>query len=170
MASDDLIVIYDPELQMAALVNTAERIGWGPAMVGPQAGAILNAFVDTTPFDLTLLAGYEAKKAFDSFLQSAGLDAPPEETSVVNDPVEQAATESMANGNALAEYEAAGSSDIPAEQPADTDTQPEPEPQETTTPQGQVIDCPNCNGTGQADGAQCGMCQGNGKLTIAANV
>lgn len=168
MANDNLMVIFDPELEMAAIVNTELRVGWGPAMVGPQAGVILNAFIETTPFDITHFNSYDVKRAFDSFLESAGLEAGTPETPITENPVESDTGAQLANGNALAERTATGSTDVPPAQPADTDQPAATETTETASPSGQVIDCPNCGGSGNADGSTCGMCGGHGKLTIAA--
>lgn len=164
----DVEVIYDPAKELAAIVNVETREGWGPAMIGPQAGAILQAFIDTAPFDLTLLSSYDAARAFTSFLESSGLAAP--EAASESDPVApvESGNGSVDYQNAAAEAEATAAGDVPAPGPADTD---EPEG-ESTTPT--VIDCPNCNGSGEQTNGEtgavevCGMCQGKKQLTIAA--
>lgn len=163
----ELEVIYDPAKELACIINVDDRCGWGPAMIGPQAGNILQAFLDTAPFDLSLLGTYDATRAFTSFLESSGLAAP--ETTAEGETVApvEGGNAGMDNGNALAEAEATGAGDVPAPAPADTDD----DTPESTTPQ--VIDCPGCNGQGttQYDPEQpavtCGMCQGKGKLTVA---
>lgn len=164
----ELEVIYDPAKELACIVNVDERMGWGPAMIGPNAGQILQAFIDTAPFDLTLLGSFDAQRAFTSFLERAGLAAPAPETESDTPPVVETGNGSVDYGNAAAEAEATAATSVPDPAPADTDA----EAGESTTPT--VIDCPNCGGSGEQTNGEtgatevCGMCQGRKKLTIAA--
>ena len=164
----ELQVIYDPNLELAAIVNVDERMGWGPAMIGPQAGNILQAFIDTCPFDVSEMDAYTAARTFASFLDNAGLAAPDTTPTPETGTVDTSADTGVDTANALAEAEATNAGDVPAEQPADTDT-----PQDTSTAP-TVINCPNCNGSGSiqfGDGEApqtCGMCGGRGKVTVGA--
>lgn len=164
----DLEVIYDPNKELACIVHVDSRMGWGPAMIGPQAGNLLQAFLDTTPFDVSELDSYAATAAFTSFLERAGIKITPETTPDNQGSMDYTTTAAMDNGNALAEAEAVASSDVPAPQPADTDTPPD----QSTAPT--VVGCPNCQGTGSVrfgdDEAPqtCGMCNGSGKVTVQA--
>lgn len=163
----ELEVIYDPAKELAAIVNVDNREGWGPAMIGPQAGQILQAFIDTAPFDLTLLSSYDAVKAFTSFLERTGLAAPATETASDTVAPVNGGSASMDYEQRAAEQEAAAASDVPPLAPADTD-EPETESASPT-----VIDCPNCGGSGEQTNGEtgavevCGMCQGKKTLTIA---
>jgi hypothetical protein len=164
----ELEVIYDPAKELAAIINVDDRCGWGPAMLGPQAGQILQAFLDTAPFDLSLLSTYDATRAFTSFLESSGLAAPPAGAEGDTVAPQSDGGGSMDYPDRLAEAEAAGATDVPAPGPADTDA---PEGASTSPT---VIDCPNCQGSGEQTNGEtgavevCGMCQGKRQLTIAA--
>lgn len=164
----ELVVIYDPNQEMAAIVNVDDRCGWGPAMVGPQAEMILRAFLDTVPFDVSEFTSYDVQRMFAGFLGQAGLaaDAPPAESDSME--TQPSGDNGMANPDALAQAEAANATDVPPEQPADTDMEAD------TGASDHVIPCVNCNGTGMihfGEGipdSKCNMCNGSGKLTIAA--
>src|ERR1700752_65970 len=66
----DLQVIYDSQLEIAAIVNVDERVAWGPAMIGPDAATLLQSFIRSTPFDVPLMTTYDALKAFEQFHES----------------------------------------------------------------------------------------------------
>lgn len=160
----DLEVIHDPAKEMAAIVNVDTQMGWGPAMIGPDAGLVLQAFIDAMPIDISTLTEYSATQAFKSFLGRAlDVDAamgatPPAGALEPLDDSDVAAA-------ALAESEAREAGrEPPAPAPADTDP---PAPEAAPS---QVVPCFNCDGSGMiefGDGSpsqRCNMCQGTGKL------
>lgn len=162
----ELEVIFDPVKNLAAVVDVDNQVGWGPAMIGPDAGSILEAWIDTTPFDMSDLGSYQARDLFRSFLSrvqdSRGGGSPPAGDVAKAEP---GATDVVAARSADAEA-AAGGGEPPPPAPADTDV----EADTGATPA--TMKCPNCKGTGQThDGpegvaAQCGMCQGSGNVTV----
>ena len=166
----NLEVIYDPAKELAAIINTDDRQGWGPAMIGPQAGMILQTFLDTVPFDLSIMSSYDATQAFSDFLRTAGLAA--DETAATPVTPSESPTDPGVDTTAAtaAEHEARDNTTVPPEQPHDTDTPVVPDTTDT------VIPCVNCGGGGtvqvepDTDPVKCGMCGGTGKLTIQAPV
>ena len=156
----DLTVIYDPESEIAAIVNVDDRCGWGPAMIGPNAQEVLQAFIDSHPYDVTIYPASYVQQAFQSFLDTiggGGQSAPAQ-----GDPVaaESPGGTGVDGGAPLAQAEAANATDTPGPQPADTDM----EADQGEAPQ--VMKCPLCTmdggePTGLAeDGTQCPMCHG----------
>lgn len=155
-----LEVIYDPAKQMAAVVNVDEQRSWGPAMIGPDAGEILQTWVTATPFDVSILADYDACQAFASFLQVVAGVASDQAPTPPDSPLEPSGGPDL-DGAALAQREAAdGGAQPPEPQPADTDM----EADQGAPPS--VVTCPLCSGEGStndgADGARvtCAMCGG----------
>jgi hypothetical protein len=156
----DLVVIYDPLLEMAAVVDIDARRSWGPAMIGSESKSILEAWIEGMPFDAGLLDSTTAATVFADWLQvvvaatqTTPATAPPGALEPPDDPGVDPA--------ALAEHEAsAAGAEPPAPQPADTDPQANPDPPP------QVVTCPLCTGAGVtsdgADGASttCAMCGG----------
>lgn len=99
----DLTVIYDPTLEIGAIIDLDTNMGWGPMCPGPQGGNLLQAFVDGMPFDLTILSPEQARDIFMSVFRddaaAAIQDAPPAGDSPVvpdNDPVATAAASGAA--------------------------------------------------------------------------
>jgi hypothetical protein len=162
----DIEVIFDPVKEMATIVNLDTRAGWGPAMIGPDAGTILQAFVDSMPFDVTVLHDYQAVVAFTSFLDALGSGTATPAATAALSPLEQAGA-SRVDEDTLADLVAAASGPEPPDpQPAD------PDPEAAEGPPLTVVRCYNCNGAGKiefGDGtepARCNMCQGTGKLEM----
>jgi hypothetical protein len=163
---DNLVVIFDPVLEIAAIVHTDNHVGWGPAMIGPDAPKQLQAFIDQTPFDIGELDTWSAASAFKQFLERNVPAAPPETGTVDQLPPEPVPDTTVAP-DALAVAEATQTAaSPPAPAPADTDVVTAP-----PAPQ-QIIQCPNCNGEGaikhgdMETAVTCGMCQGSGQVTI----
>lgn len=164
----ELMVIYDPELNVAAIVNIDEQCGWGPAMPGNNCQAILEQFVHGTPFDVSVLEPEDATRLFLSFLAATG--AIDDGTPGTTEPLAQAPTPAIpdADAAALAEREAHNATDVPQAQPADTDMEAHPSAPD------QVMRCVNCNGAGTINfgddmpAQQCNMCKGTGKITVGA--
>lgn len=160
----DLLVIYDPVREVAAIVVPEEGRAFGPAYIGEESADVLQAFIDATPWDMSDLGVFEACAAFASFLER---NAPPETVAPdasTDGKVESAPSADVDTGDALAEVEAANASDVPAPAPADTDMESDPRTETVTVP------CFNCGGSGMVefgDGSpsqRCGMCAGTGKI------
>lgn len=186
----DLQVIYDPTLEIAAIVDLDTNMGWGPMCPGPKAADLLQAYVDGMPFDLAILTPEQARDIFLSvFREQAAGDiaaaAAPAGSAVEpsSDPVADAAA-----SGAAGPVEETGS--VPPEQPADADmaadtgetdqvTVPDPIPPastgtpttgvgSTTTPQ-QQVNCLVCNADGQGStNPACVVCGGTGKVAAPA--
>lgn len=164
----NLIVIYDQEREIAAMVDAETQEGWGPAMIGPDAYDALQAFLTALPFDPRLLSSQDAVLAFQGFVEGAAggrSEAPP---APPEGEVEQLGGDQLDAGERLADAEAAAATDVPAPQPVDVDQDA------TEAPQVQVVDCFNCQGEGvihfgdDVPDQQCNMCQGKGRIAVAA--
>lgn len=186
----DLQVIYDPTLEIGAIIDLDTNMGWGPMCPGPKGGELLQAFVDGMPFDLSILQPEQARDIFLSVFRQDAADSitaasAPAGNAVepTSDPVATAA----ASGAAAPVEE---TSSVPAAQPADTDMAADTSQtdQVTTDPimPGIVADTPkvertpsstgttmtnclvcNATGTGSTNPA-CPVCGGTGKVPTAA--
>jgi hypothetical protein len=159
-------------------------------MVGPQAGEILQAFIDGLPFDISELPSETCHAFFASWFQRVAgeiLDdaLPGDDVASV-----RVGDQEMADA-ARAAFEASHAGDPPPGlQSADTDmaaaaghvgpvtASPSGNPYELSfrasapasgpdapSLAGQVIDCPMCNGTANPS---CVLCHGTLKLTVGA--
>jgi hypothetical protein len=163
----DIEVIYDSAKEFAAIVNIDTRAGWGPAFVGPNAGQVLQLWVDAMPFDPTLLNQDAAVAIFQDWLQQMAA-IPPEPAATPPDsplgPPNGAGVDEAALATAVA---AASGAEPPDPQPADTDVEADPGAPPT------VSTCPLCGGaktvtndeTGEI--TPCGMCSGTGVVRMA---
>jgi hypothetical protein len=160
-------VIYDPQKELAAIVDLDTQEAYGPAMIGPDAGSVLEMWLETLPFDITLLDHHAAVTAFRGSVLRAYGEAAPEAATSPTRPVEPGDGQPV-DGEALAEFEAAQAGAGPPEpQPADTDVAAD----QGTPPT--VVTCPLCSGakvlvddeTGEQ--AACGMCRGTGLVSMA---
>lgn len=187
----ELVVIYDPALELAAIINTDERVSWGPAMIGPEAPVILQSFIDTTPFDVSMLDTYTAAQMFADFLDKlvearAAPPADPPASSVVSGghmELDSFGVPTTAHG--------APTDQPPAPQPLDTDPGVEANESPASAPivhaglptgagsppvpQTVLQQCAVCEGTGTVQmgegepAAQCGLCGGSGQVTVAVS-
>jgi len=184
----DLVVIYDPVLEMGAIVDVDEQASWGPAMVGPQAADILQAFLDSVPFDMTTMPTMFVTDAFRSFLDRIVAAAPQTQAPPDSDAVVQQANPGMADGTVVTTAQGAPTDEPPAPAPHDTDASVETHAGETDqvmqpgaaySPAGaieppQYQQCVLCDGLGvvsQGEGQApqpCGMCGGKGKVPVVA--
>lgn len=161
----DLLVIYDPVREVAAIIVPEEGRAFGPAYIGEESADVLQAFIDATPWDMSDLGVFEACAAFASFLSFNETPASVAPDASVDGKVESAPSADVDAGDALAEAEAANASDVPASAPADTDMEGDPRTETIT------VRCFNCGGDGMVefgDGSpaqRCGMCGGTGKVT-----
>jgi ribosomal protein S27E len=160
----NLTVLDDTAQECAVLVDTDT---WTPLPIvsmGENRVNLLQAFVDSVPFDLTLLNDAAMREAWVQFLEQHGaLPTTPAESHTADEMVAQSR-----NGDddaaALAQAEAAAATDEPPPQPADTDTAENP-PSATV-----IVRCWNCEGTGQVvfgdnePARTCGICHGTGKV------
>lgn len=186
----DLQVVYDPNLEIGAIIDLDTNMGWGPICPGPKGGELLQAFVDGMPFDLAILQPEQARDIFLSVFRedaaAAIQDAAPATDNQVEPPSDPVAT-AAASGAAEPVEE---TSTVPAEQPADTDmaadtsqtdtvTVPDPiPPASTATPsmdagstvtQPQQANCLVCNANGQGStNPACVVCGGTGKVTATS--
>jgi hypothetical protein len=161
-----LEVIFDPVKELAAIVNVDERRSWGPAMIGPNAGAYLDGWLAAMPFDPVILDEGTACEVFVSFLAELGdaLDEiPPTPDIEPLEPIHGRGMEDAALAEAVA---SASGAEPPSPQPADTDVAGD------ESPPSAVVDCPNCNGLGKLDFGgdtelvRCNMCKGTGQLEM----
>lgn len=166
----DLQVIYDPSLEIGAIIDLDTNMGWGPMCPGPRGGELLQAFVDGMPFDLAVLQPEQARDIFLSVFRddaaAAIQDAPATaEPAVVadNDPVATAAAQGSAEP-----VEEAGA--VPVAQPADTDMAADTGQADavTTNPtntasEGAVIPPTPAGGSDSAPTANCLVCNANGQ-------
>lgn len=164
----DYIVLYDPVKEIGAIVNVDNRIGFGPAMIGPDAERALTEFMESFEYDpaeveSAVLRDWFEQWAGEHFLPSEG--APGAPLSPAGSSVESVGD----NGVALAEATAAASAgEPPAPQPADTD------PEAGESEAGPVMDPIPTTGPTVTDtgGDQttyvgtCFACNGEGTITI----
>lgn len=186
----DLVVIYDPALELGAIINTDERVSWGPAMIGPEATVILQSFIDNTPFDVSTLDTFTAAAAFADFLDRLVAARTPATAETPAVPVVNASGQPMAPETVPGATHGAPTDEPPAVQPADTDSGVEanasPASASITPPGGQFVpvdpsptqttqqQCAMCGGNGTValvdnePAVQCGMCGGTGVVTVTA--
>lgn len=162
------IIIYDPDREIACMVDGETQQGWGPAMIGPDAYDALLAFTTAMPMDIGTLPPDTVTELFRGFVAAAeggATDAPAEAPASALDSAGPAPVDA---GEALAEATATAASDTPEPQPADTDETPAPS---TSV---RVVDCYSCGGEGvvhfggDEPDQRCNMCQGTGKIAQAA--
>lgn len=164
----DLHVLFDPQLEIAALVDMEAGRGLGPVGVGPNARGEMLQFVALMPEATYNLSSYDLARAYMQFWQrefAALYETPPAP------PEPEVVTDNGASGDAarLAEAEASATGDgPPPAQPADTDMDAEAE----TPPY--VGPCFACQGRGTVPGAEegqaatCNLCKGTGQLPAEA--
>jgi hypothetical protein len=156
----DIEVIFDPAKEYAAIVSIDHRAGWGPAMVGPNAGVILQTWVDSMPFDVSLLDSDSASVVFTDWLDSFFRSAPEAAVSPSDSPVEPMDGSPVGETPPDRTGPDNGAGEPPEPAPADADMEADASPPPT------VAVCPLCAGTGVtndgADGASitCAMCGG----------
>lgn len=161
----DLIVIYDAEKEIAAAVDADTRLAFGPAMIGANAGDVLEAFFATIPYDVDEVGSFQLRAWFEQFLESLpATDVTPPQSDTA-DTVEQDGRVDMAATESLAEQEARQHSDTPAEQPADADMEADEGPPEY------VGECWACGGNGTVpagpnETVMCTVCEGTGNLPV----
>lgn len=182
----DYIVIYDPDKEIAAIVNADDRIGFGPAFIGPDAERALTEFLESVPYDVAEVDSAVLRSWFEGW---AGEHFQPAEVPAVS-PAGSAVEPPSGNGvdaAALADATAAASGgNPPAVQPSDTDMEVDASTPTTVTDPttgsstseagnsngeaGYVGTCFACNGAGVislVDGdppVTCSACRGTGKL------
>jgi hypothetical protein len=182
----ELVVIFDPTLEIAAIVDTDERVGYGPAMIGQHAREMLEAFVQTIPYDVSKVGSYELRDWFDTF---AGSFQPPDTTPAATataGAVEPVGSAGVDTGQVAVAEAIGGPGEGQPPGPADTDQEAATAPQApidpaaTAQPQGAAQaaapaapysgPCYICNATGQVPGSEpgvmvaCNMCRGTGHL------
>lgn len=182
----DFVVIYDPQLELATIVNTDEMRAIGPIAAGPNAQRELSQFVATMPEQVMEMGSHDLCLAWVQFWQTnfAALYDPA--TASDSSPVVAGAATGD-DGAALAEHEAsAGRGEPPPPAPADADLDADTGEADTVTPNDttnvaagavvpttapEVVPCFACSGTGRVPGATtgevtvCNMCEGSGRIT-----
>lgn len=187
----DPAVIYDPAREVAVMIDIDEMRALGPAYVGPNAEAELNAFLARlTPTIITEMSSYGLAAASKEFwgVEFAALYAPSAIDPSSVEPVD-AANHELA---ALAVHEASVNAGEPPEPgPADTDMaadESSPDPMTDATLPGAGIGpaslsngasseqvCFACGGGGDVPGAGpgeravCNLCHGSGRLMVQAS-
>lgn len=117
----DLQVIYDPNLEIGAIIDLDTNLGWGPMCPGPTGGELLQAFVDGMPFDLAILTPEQARDIFLSVFRNDATAAIEAKTTGDSPPMVESG-DTTAVDTALATAEAVASAGAPPDpQPADTD-------------------------------------------------
>lgn len=186
----DLQVIYDPSLEIGAIIDLDTNMGWGPMCPGPRGGELLQAFVDGMPFDLSILQPEQARDIFLSVFRddaAAAIQTPAAPAGNAVEPTSDPVATAAAQGAAVP-VEDAGT--VPPEQSADADMAADTSQtdQVTTDPTmpGIVADTPkvertpsstgttmtnclvcNATGTGSINPA-CPVCGGTGKVAAQA--
>ena len=181
----DLVAIYDPDLDLGAIVDMDTLQGFGPCYKGPMAKDLLQGFIDAMPFDLGVLSSEQVKDIFWGFHDNVMAQSQPENGTTDTGAV-VADGEPTGSDIRTAETEAAANAGAPpTPQPADTDpgaaqdtsgAEVTPQAAETVpasipggeigqVPATQVINCGLCNadGNGSTDPG-CIACGGTGKL------
>lgn len=158
------IVLYDPERDMACLVQEESGRTLGPVRAGPQCRELLQAFVDSTPFDIAVFDSFSLRDALTSFEELLNEeDEPGGVQEVMPDPAFHAG-EVVPSEPPLAGVALDTETDVPAPQPADEDLDAR------TQQPVRIVECFNCAGSGSVAGAEndepltCGVCNGKGKL------
>lgn len=185
----DLQVIYDPSLEIGAIVDLDTNLGFGPICPGPEGGNLLQAFVDGMPFDVGILSSEQAREIFlsvfrDDAAASLAAKANADNTSLVNVGNDDATETALATADAMAsngapppvapsdtdmathESETHSLTDTATGQ-GDTTNGTPPAPVATPTDDG-TSNCMVCNpnGTG-SNNAGCVVCGGSGKVRAA---
>lgn len=184
----DLQVLYDPNLQVAAIVDLDTNMGWGPMCPGPQGAELLQSFIDGMPFDITILTQEQARDIFLSVFREQATEAITSPGATVDSSLESP-VDPVATDSALATATAVASAGAPPpEQSSDTDMAADTGEAAavTTDPTvartinvgqpntGQASDAdavgPNCalcnfSGTG-SNNPQCPACHGTGHLAV----
>lgn len=186
----DPIVVYDADKEIAALVDPDTRTAFGPAHIGPDAGVVLEGFLQSVPYDVTAVESAVLRGWFERYVSGA---FPPPATATSEDtPV--AAQPSGGSGvdeTALAERASIAAGDgPPPPQPADTDMEADAgaadavtggggEPPPTVSPESgpvrmQKVSCPACNATGSVPSSEpgvsvpCNLCKGTTQIEVPA--
>ena len=184
MANEDIVVTYDPVLEMAAIVDTQNRIGFGPAYIGPNANTVLEAFLDSIAYDVTEVDSAVLRDWFEQFAAVFPAPTTAETGTPVTGAVVDSPPTSVADETALAEHTATNTTETPAPAPADTDMEADAGKADTVTTDGPTElppeseppnaaatydgPCPACSGTGSVPGSEgaatltCNLCHGTG--------
>lgn len=133
---------------------------------GANRRDMLTSFVESVPFDLSILDDEQLQQAFVAFLGTLGLLST---DAASPDAVDQVELRERPGGDAdaaRAEAEASAASDVPGPAPSDADMEADAGTQTV------VVRCFNCEGAGSisfGDGSpdqKCNTCGGTGKLTM----
>lgn len=163
----DLVLLDSPSLELAVFVDVDEFRPLPMTAAGPNRVALLEAFRDATPFDLTVMNDEALRVAFGQFLERVA-DSTEQASETADNQVDTEPGDAGDAGASLAEAEAHNAGTIPDVQPADTD-QPQSSAVDLVT-----VRCWNCNGEGivrfgdDEPPAQCNMCGGTGKVNQPA--
>lgn len=163
----DLQVIYDPDREMAALVDMETMRAAGPVGVGRDSPDQLMLFANNMPDVVLEMGSYELTRAYAEWWLATFRPDTEELAAAVEPPPGSADYDGHANPD-LAEHEATETrGEPPPVGPADADV----EADESAPPT--VIVCPNCNGDkiirhgdDRPDEA-CTMCAGKGVVQWA---
>lgn len=116
----DLQVVYDPSIQVGAIVDLDTNMGWGPICPGPEGGSLLQSFIDGMPFDITILSSEQARDIFMSVFQDQAAES-----------IAAEGTAPAANVDAGPDTGAIDAAQATAEAVANAGAPPEPGPHDT---------------------------------------
>lgn len=186
----DLVAIFDPELELGAIIDTDNMRAIGPVGGGPNARAELTQFIERMPEAVFTLSPAKLVEAWMQFWTDNFRALYAEENDGASPPVVEPLTNND-DAARLAEHEARAAGDSPPPPaPADADMEIDtsaadsvdgggaetkavpPPPAEDVAPY--EGPCFACDGTGTVpggtggDAVQCNLCKGTGRITAVS--
>lgn len=166
----DLQVIYDPSLEIGAIIDLDTNMGWGPMCPGPRGGELLQAYVDGMPFDLAILRPEQARDIFLSVFRQDAADSITDATPAAGNPVEPDNDPVATAAASGAAEPVAETSTVPPAQPADADMAADTGQTDTVTDPTTPVTTPDTTTVGQPTAtdtvtatANCLVCNANGQ-------
>lgn len=180
------VVVYDPAKEMGAIIDTDNRVGFGPAMIGPDAEVTLSAFLDALDFEPDGVPSDVLRSWFEQWAPAFLAAVQEARAASQTGAMEPDGGDGLADAALAAHEAAAAGAEPPGVQPADADMDADtgataavasPAGTATETPDGNGDTpppysgtCFACNGTGtitlvpDEPPAMCSACRGTGKL------
>ena len=158
----NLAVADCTNLEVAVLIDTDDFYALPILAAGENRAALLQSFIDSVPFDITIMDRDAMMAAWGEFLTRhiVAENTPP--VTPTDSPVGDQSRNGTDAEQQLAEAEAHAAGTVPDTQPADTDQAPAPTVTMTK------VRCFNCNGQGtiafgdDQPAVTCNMCEGKG--------
>lgn len=117
----NLVVIYDPEKEVAALVDADQFLGYGPAVPGAGADALLVEWLDSFGYDLEAIDSDGARNLFAQWVVKEGKNLPGTPPAAADaPPLAAPVPDTPESAAAVSEAQNAGDGPPPP-QPADAD-------------------------------------------------